>query len=42
MINWDDLNLLLDKFDAYGWIIVYFVVMVDNDDVFDFLINKKV
>eukprot|EP00105_Crassostrea_gigas_P018391 XP_011436502.1 PREDICTED: alpha-latroinsectotoxin-Lt1a [Crassostrea gigas] len=42
LINRDDLNLSLDKSDAYGWTIAHFAAMVDNDDVFDLLINKKV
>lgn len=42
LMNRDDLNLSLDKSDAYGWTIAHFAAMVDNDVVFDHLIKKKV
>lgn len=41
LMNRFDLSLLLDKFDVYGWIIVYYVVMVGNVCVLDYLIKKN-
>lgn len=38
----NDLKLFLDKFNEYGWIIVYFVVMVGNEDVFNWLVEKNI
>lgn len=42
LMNCNNFRFLLDKFDVCGWIIVYFVVMVGNIDIFDNLIVKNV
>lgn len=42
LMSCDDLNLWIDKIDVYGWIIVYFVVMVGVYYVIDYLIEKNI
>lgn len=42
IMKYNDLKLFFDKFDENGWIIVYFVVMVGNEDVFNWLVEKKI
>lgn len=42
LMNCKNLRFFLDKFDVCGWIIVYFVVMVGNIDIFDNLIVKNI